>query len=546
MLCGLLFAAEYAPNKILLKLKTPQTAGSLSVLSARNSELADILNDFGQNELRPAYVEARAAGTGLSVQSIADNPLANWYVVEYSRAVAVEELVAQLQNDPAVAYAEPVYICRPEEIQPNDPFYAQQYYLRQISVPAGWELFTGSAAVKIAVIDSGVQLDHPDLREKILAGWDCLDEDSDPSPDPSYSAYQHGTIVAGLAAASGGNGQGIAGLDWRARIIPLKVFGQNPRSGHYDVIANAIVRAVNLGADVINMSLSGPGFSQYEKEAVAYAASRGVILVAAIGNTNEGTPLDAVRYPAAFAEVIAVGSVDSRDQLSGFSVRGRGAQTVELLAPGENIYSTYTGGVYANGGSGTSYAAPLVSGLAALLKGQNPRLKAAEIRQLLRDTADDLGAAGRDPLYGFGLINAARALHGVPRGEASLPPANEPDQPSGADRAVPVSPLQQAKSGSGTGEKVYAYPNPLRPLQAETARIAYTVERSGWTTVYVYNPRGGRVWQTSSYAAAQAENIVQWDGRDASGRALGNGSYIVLVLNDQRKILAKGRVLLLD
>jgi subtilisin family serine protease len=352
--------------------------------------------------------------------------------------------------------------------------------------------------------------------------------------------------VAGLAAASGGNSQGIAGLDWRAKIIPLKVFGQNSRSGHYDVIANAIVRAVNLGADVINLSLSGPGFSQYEKEAVAYAASRGVLLVAAMGNVSDTTPLDAARYPAAFAEVIAVGSVDDRNQLSSFSVRGSGAQTVELLAPGENIYSTCAGGSYASGGSGTSYAAPLVSGLAALLKGQNPQLKAGEIRQLLRGTADDLGAAGCDPVYGYGLINVSRALRAAPQGEAGQPTTSGPDQPPDTDKTLPVGPLRQAKSGSGTGEKVYAYPNPLRPLQDETARIAYSVEKSGWTTVYVYNPRGGRVWQASNYAAAQNENTVEWDGRDSSGRVLGNGSYIVLVLDDRRQILAKGRLLLLD
>jgi subtilisin family serine protease len=545
MLCGLLFAAEYAPDKILLKLK-PQNSGGLSVQSASDSALSGILANYGQTELRQAYQGPRAAGQGFAVQSSADNPLPNWYVAEYARAVDVEDLVARLQNDPAVEYAEPVYICRPEEIQPNDPFYAQQDYLRQINAPSGWEIFTGSAAVKIAVIDSGVQLDHPDLREKILPGWDCLDEDNDPSPDPAYSAYQHGTIVAGLAAAAGNNGQGVAGVDWRAKIIPLKVFGQNPRSGQYDVLANAIILAADLGADVINLSLSGPSFSQYEKEAVAYAASRGVILVAAMGNSNGDTPLDAVRYPAAFAEVIAVGSVDSRNQLSGFSVRGRGAQTVELLAPGENIYSTYAGGSYASGGSGTSYAAPLVSGLAALLKGQNPQLRAGQIRQLLRDTSEDLGAAGYDPLYGFGLINVARALRGVPQGEASLPPVDEQDQPSGLDQTSPVSPWQPAKSGSGTGEKVYSYPNPLRPLRDETAHIAYTVEKSGWTTLYVYNPRGGRVWQSSGYAAAQTENIVKWDGRDAYGRVLGNGSYIVMVLDDRRKVLAKGRLLLLD
>ncbi|GBR74276.1 putative peptidase [Candidatus Termititenax aidoneus] len=514
--------------------------------SASNSELSDILANYGQADLRQAYQKPRAAGTSFSVQSSADNPLPNWYVAEYARAVDVEDLVARLQNDPAVEYAEPVYICRPEEIRPNDPFYAQQDYLRQINAPSGWELFTGSAAVKIAVIDSGVQLNHPDLQEKILPGWDCLDEDDDPSPDLAYSAYQHGTIVAGLAAAVGGNNRGIAGVDWRAKIIPLKVFGQNPRSGQYDVLANAIIRAADLGADVINMSLSGPSFSQYEKEAVAYAAARGVILVAAMGNSNDTAPLDAVRYPAAFAEVIAVGSVDSRNQLSGFSVRGRGAQTVELLAPGENIYSTYAGSSYASGGSGTSYAAPLVSGLAALLKGQNPQLKAGQIRQLLRDTSDDLGAAGYDPLYGFGLINVARALSGAPSSEFELLPASGQDQPSDLDRTSPVSPLQSARSGSGTGEKVYSYPNPLRPLQDATAHIAYTVEKSGWTTIYVYNPRGGRVWQASSYAEAQTENIVKWDGRDAYGRVLGNGSYIVMVLDDRRKILAKGRLLLLD
>lgn len=289
---------------------------------------------------------------------------------------------------------------------PNDPSYGSQWGLNNaqdhdIDAPEAWDIHTGGSGVTIAVIDTGVDLDHPDLQAKIVAGWDYVNNDNFADDDNG-----HGTHVAGIAAASGNNGIGIAGVSWGARVMPLKVLS-SAGSGTTADLAEAITYAADNGAKVINMSLGascGSGWPDVE-EAVNYAVGKGALLVAAAGNNGS----TAVLCPGALNGVVAVGATDSNDARPSYSNYGA---ALDVAAPGSGIYSTYYGGGYATF-SGTSMASPHVAGLAALLWSFAPGMTASEVEALIKQTADDLGSAGRDQYYGYGRINARHALEGI-------------------------------------------------------------------------------------------------------------------------------------
>jgi thermitase len=289
---------------------------------------------------------------------------------------------------------------------PNDPSYGSQWGLNNaqdhdIDAPEAWDIHTGGSGVTIAVIDTGVDLDHPDLQAKIVAGKDFVNNDSLADDDQG-----HGTHVAGIAAASGNNGIGIAGVSWGAKVMPLKVLNY-AGSGTTADLAEAIVYAADNGAKVINMSLGdycGSGWPNVE-DAVNYALGKGVLLVAAAGNTGS-TP---VLCPAAINGVMAVGATDSSDSRAYYSTYGA---ALDVAAPGSGIYSTYYGGGYTTF-SGTSMASPHVAGLAALLWSFAPGMTSSEVEALIEQTADDLGSAGWDQYYGYGRINARRALERI-------------------------------------------------------------------------------------------------------------------------------------
>lgn len=288
-------------------------------------------------------------------------------------------------------------------VDPDDPdyYYGSQWALHKINAPEAWNIHTGSSSVVIAVIDTGVDLDHPDIAAKITsgsqAGYNYITPGSPPDDDNS-----HGTHVAGIAAASSNNGLGIAGVSWGAKIMPLKILDSAGNGGTYN-LSLAIKYAADNGAKVINMSLGGSCGSGWPdvEEAVNYALSKGVIMVAASGNAGIST----VYCPAAINGVIAVGATDSSDVRAYYSNYG---SALDVVAPGSSIYSTLPGGYgYKNG---TSMATPHVAGLAALLLSLAPSLTPDQVQSVVQNTADDLGVAGWDQYYGYGRINAWRAL----------------------------------------------------------------------------------------------------------------------------------------
>jgi subtilisin family serine protease len=255
--------------------------------------------------------------------------------------------------------------------------------------------------VTIAIIDTGVDLDHPDLAANIISGWDFVSSDNNPDDD-----HGHGTHVAGIAAAVGNNGLGIAGVSWGANIMPLKVLDSSGSGSSYDV-AQAIYYAVNNGARIVNMSLGARGSSwpcywTYVEDALNYAVSRGVLVVVAAGNDSQY----GVNCPGAYDQVMAVGATTSSDARSSYSNYG---PRLDIAAPGDSIYSALRGGNYGYK-SGTSMATPHVAGLAALIWSLAPSFTDQQVRSIIESTANDLGAIGWDQYYGYGRINVANAL----------------------------------------------------------------------------------------------------------------------------------------
>lgn len=330
----------------------------------------------------------------------------------------VLQVVAHLKQNPAVEFAEPDYQVQAVDTIPNDPSWVSQYGPTNIQAPQAWDITTGSSAVTIAVIDTGVDLSHPDLASKIWnnpreiagngvdddcdgyiddwRGWDFFNQDNNPQDD-----HGHGTHVSGIAAASSNNSLGITGIAWGARVMPLKVLSSGGYGSESDV-ASAMTWAADHGAKVINLSLGGPVASYVMEAAVNYAYTHGVTVAAAAGNSGSY----GVLYPAAYSNALAVASTDSSNTLSGFSSYG---PEVDLAAPGSYIYSTYLGGGYATL-SGTSMASPHVAGVAALLAGLPEYDTPAKIRAALQNSALDLGDLGWDQYAGYGLIQAYNAL----------------------------------------------------------------------------------------------------------------------------------------
>lgn len=305
-------------------------------------------------------------------------------------------------------------------VTPNDPGYGQQYGLQRIRAGPGWASSTGSEEIIIAIVDTGVDLTHPDLAAKIVPGWDFVNNDPIAQDD-----HGHGTHVAGIAAAITNNGLGIAGVSWGARILPVKVLNA-AGSGYTSDVAAGIIWAADHGAKVINLSLGGPSSSATLESAVNYAVARGALVVAAAGNSGNSTP----NYPAAYPAALAVAATDSADARASFSTFG---PFVDIAAPGVSIASTVPTGVcdlcspsgYASL-SGTSMATPHVAGVAAVLAGLAGAPTSALIRAAIESTALDRGPAGRDDLFGHGVVQLDAAIRFLEQGGSTPTPAPSP------------------------------------------------------------------------------------------------------------------------
>ena len=295
-------------------------------------------------------------------------------VVTGSRAAAVR--LAAMRG---VAYVEPDGLVR-ADATPNDTYWPQQWGPARVSAPAAWDVTTGSAAVTIAVLDSGVDAAQPDLSGRVVAGPDFVNDDADPADDNG-----HGTKAAGVAGATGGNGSGVAGMCWSCRVVAVKVADAGGTARWSDLAAG-MQWAADSGAQILSISLSGAAGSRTLADAVKYVQRRGSLVVASAGNTGDTLQ----RYPAAYDGVMAVAASDKNDARYGWSTSG---SWVDVAAPGCNV-TTAPGGGFGDF-CGTSSSTPLVAGAAALLvaKGSSP----AAAGQALAATAVPVSyvAAGR-------------------------------------------------------------------------------------------------------------------------------------------------------
>jgi serine protease len=355
--------------------------------------------------------------------------LSSTFRARIDAATDVATVVDELNALPDVELAEPNRF-RETYVVPNDPDYAQQWGLPKINAPAAWDRTTGSANVVVGVIDTGIDLNHPELAPLLVPGRDLVDlgnaapppgfhfegdfvgADSDPQDEVG-----HGTHVAGTIACLSNNGTGVAGVTWGCHLMPVRVLARIVNnsnandvrgSGSAADIAAGIRWATDHGCQVINMSLGGTVDTQVERDAVAYAVAHDVVVVAAMGNSfQQGNPTS---FPAAYPDVVAVGAIDSGEHRAVFSQTG---PHIDVAGPGVGVRSTYWDDTYANL-SGTSMATPHVAGVAALIRSCNSNLPAAQVAQILRDTAKPLRDDPADPVpndsYGFGLVDAAAAL----------------------------------------------------------------------------------------------------------------------------------------
>jgi subtilisin family serine protease len=291
---------------------------------------------------------------------------------------------------------------------PRDPFLGTQWGLTRIGARQAWDRETGrTSAVTVAVIDTGVDLKHPDLVGHVIAGKNVADNTDDPQDDNS-----HGTHVAGIVAAATDNKVGVAGMSWGAKVLAVKVLNAQGAGSDCD-IALGMVSAAQAGARVLNLSLGADGIDcgAVMQEAVDYARNNDALPVVAAGNgAAKGNPSAS---PANCGGVLAVGATDAWDRVARFSTH---QPYVGVSAPGVGILSTYfdpktNKHEYAKL-SGTSMAAPFVAGLAALVRSRHKDWTVDQVITRITSTADDLGARGRDPYYGSGRVNAARALAG--------------------------------------------------------------------------------------------------------------------------------------
>jgi predicted CXXCH cytochrome family protein len=336
-----------------------------------------------------------------------------------------EEIAADLDDNLLVDYVEPNF---PVQIfyTPNDPGYVNQNYLADMQIPLAWEVTQGEGVI-VAVVDTGLDFTHPDLINNLWAnpgeiGADAnggdksangIDDDADGYVDDVFGwnfiennndftdLNGHGTHVAGTIAASMDNSYGMAGIAPKARIMPLKALDANGYGSYADV-AQAIIYAVDHGANVINLGFGGLADSQALRDATDYAHDHNVVVVAAAGNGSSNQPY----YPAANPNVIAVAALDPFHNLTSFSSYG---YTYSVAAPGVSIYSTLPGSDF-NYMTGTSMAAAEVSGIAALLVTQDKFVTADDVRYAIFGSALDQGDYGHDLTFGYGLVQALNAL----------------------------------------------------------------------------------------------------------------------------------------
>lgn len=412
--------------------------------SFQSGTLSQVLAPYSVKKIDAAFNEYNN-GSLLSSDKVG---LGRMYEVYYSSPVDAYDVCRELMNNPEIEYASPVFK-RKVFYTPNDPKVAQQYELSKIKASQAWDITQGKAEVLIAITDTGVDWQHEDLAANIwtnpneipgngkdddsngkiddIRGWDFVGnitqselqqgifkEDNDARVAGITSTQDtraHGTVVAGNAAAVTNNGKGVASIGHNCKIIPIKIASDNIQADGIFRGYEAVEYAARLGADIINCSWGGMGYSPVEEEVIAQASALGSLIIAASGNEYRFTDIVG-SYPATYLNVLSVGATDNNDKKADFS--NYGIKT-SVFAPGVGLPSVFPGNKYvtdANTWSGTSFSSPVVAGIAGLVKSMHPDWTPAQIAQQIRMTSDNVvtSDASLRPLY-YGRVNAYRAVY---------------------------------------------------------------------------------------------------------------------------------------
>ena len=366
--------------------------------------------DAGLAEHVPAQIiigfvpktDARKIATAVNGTVLRELRELNAALVALPQGPSLVDTIRKAQAMSGVTYAEPNYVYR-AFVDPNDPFFStKQWGPQKINAPAAWGVTAGNANSVVAVVDTGVSSTDPEFSGKMLIGTNCVAPGGVTDDDNG-----HGTHVAGIAAAIGDNGIGIAGIAWAASILPIKVLDVSGSGTSADVACGiefgANFAASNPGKRVVeNLSLGGPAYSQLIKDAVDSSLQSNVLVIAAAGNDGKATVL----FPAGYPGVMAVGATTPANERATFSTYG---SHLSVVAPGVDIYSTFLSGTFKYL-SGTSMATPHVSGVAVLVRALNTSMTPAQVRTQIEQTATRLGGSGFNSQFGWGLVNGAAAV----------------------------------------------------------------------------------------------------------------------------------------
>jgi subtilisin family serine protease len=447
------------PNELVVKFKE----------NVSNKERRKVFSSFKTNEL--SFIEQ-----------------GNFSLIKAPKGTDLKFLAEKLLKLNEVEFVEPNYIIE-KRYTPKDPGYSKQWYLKKIQAPKAWDITKGSSQIIVAVVDGGVQTNHPDLVGKTVSSYNVV------TGGQSVPSDEHGTHVAGIIAASI-NKKGVAGVAPNIKIMPVNVF-DGDSSSSYDV-ALGILYAADHGANIINLSLGSYYYSYYLDVAVQYAASKGVVVIAAAGNDDTSFPV----YPAALDYVIGVSATDRDDHITDFSNFG---SYIDLSAPGEDIYSTFPKSSYRSL-DGTSMATPVVSGVAALVLSKNPLLTRTEVENILKKSVVDLYSRGWDYFYGYGRVDAYKALKNTP---------------------FPLSSISAASTFTMRGNN--------------KSSISFTAHKGSNVTVYVKDKKGRVVKYLAKNKKWNSGKVsLSWDGRQDNGVFVEDGTYTIVVkLSNGRESVSK-------
>ncbi len=447
--------AERAPRELIVKLnRVPRYSLDDQIISS-GVRAIDLMITAGLAAARSPFGPLQVVYP--DVASVA--------LLTFSPAVDLDSIATVIKSDPDVMWVAFNNLYRSngslDEYVPNDSLFSQEWWLEKIDAPAAWEISRGDSGIVIGIIDTGIDYLHPDLLPNLWVnwsdadsdgvdddqngfvddkiGWDFVDAPTLPSSgdhlerdnDP-MDEFGHGTYVAGVASSATDNAACVASIGFNCRIMCLRA-GNAEGYLEEDDIASAVLYAAANGAAVLNMSFGDVVASPLLREVCQIAFHEGVVLLASAGNANS----QSIHYPSGFAEVIAVGASDRLDRRAGFSNYG---PSVDVLAPGVDILSTILGGECGEWllPNGTSYSVPIAAGTAALMLSVNPSLSPADVKQVLRTTADDLRGSGWDDQTTHGRLNAFRAVQQAQSGSVVVARITQPALDQGVYEAFTV------------------------------------------------------------------------------------------------------------